>query len=115
MEGKGAGEREAADLDLGLDIVDGVAALDLERDGLPRQRLHEDLHLAGRGSGSRARVLRRLRSVAPSCSRDRSLTTMMIGVGVVFGRRRGSFAYIHPGDSRIRVEVLRVSASATGP
>ena len=55
MEGKGAGEREAADLDLGLDIVDGVAALDLERDGLPRQRLHEDLHLAGRGSGSRAR------------------------------------------------------------
>jgi len=36
-----------ADLDLGLDIVDGVAALDLERDGLPRQRLDEDLHLAG--------------------------------------------------------------------
>ena len=31
-------------LDLGLDIVDGVAALDLEGDGLPRQRLHEDLH-----------------------------------------------------------------------
>jgi hypothetical protein len=35
-----------ADLDLGLDIVDGVAALDLERDGLPGQRLHEYLHLA---------------------------------------------------------------------
>jgi hypothetical protein len=33
-------------LDLGLDVVDGVAALDLKRDGLPRQRLHEDLHLA---------------------------------------------------------------------
>ncbi|BAT01542.1 Os07g0489650, partial [Oryza sativa Japonica Group] len=33
-------------LDLGLDIVDGVAALDLEGDGLPRQGLHEDLHLA---------------------------------------------------------------------
>ena len=32
-------------LDLGLDIFDGVAALDLQRDGLPRQRLHEDLHL----------------------------------------------------------------------
>ena len=32
-------------LDLGLDIVDGVAALDLEGDGLPCQRLHEDLHL----------------------------------------------------------------------
>ena len=47
MEGKGAGEREAADLDLGLDIVDGVAALDLEGDGLPSKRLHEDLHLAG--------------------------------------------------------------------
>ena len=38
---------DKADLDLGLDIVDGVAALDLERDGLPRQRLDEDLHLAG--------------------------------------------------------------------
>jgi hypothetical protein len=33
-------------LDLGLDVVDGVAALDLERDGLARQRLDEDLHLA---------------------------------------------------------------------
>jgi hypothetical protein len=33
-------------LDLGLDVVDGVAALDLERDRLPRQRLDEDLHLA---------------------------------------------------------------------
>jgi hypothetical protein len=32
-------------LDLGLDVVDGVAALDLESDGLPRQRLHEDLHV----------------------------------------------------------------------
>uniref|UniRef100_A0A453GZQ5 Uncharacterized protein n=1 Tax=Aegilops tauschii subsp. strangulata TaxID=200361 RepID=A0A453GZQ5_AEGTS len=32
-------------LDLGLDIVDGVAALDLERDGLARQGLDEDLHL----------------------------------------------------------------------
>uniref|UniRef100_A0A453IGN4 Uncharacterized protein n=1 Tax=Aegilops tauschii subsp. strangulata TaxID=200361 RepID=A0A453IGN4_AEGTS len=31
-------------LDLGLDVVDGVAALHLEGDGLPRQRLHEDLH-----------------------------------------------------------------------
>jgi hypothetical protein len=35
-------------LDLGLDIVDGVAALDLEGDGLPGQGLHEDLHLADR-------------------------------------------------------------------
>lgn len=33
-------------LDLGLDVVDGVAALDLKRDRLPRHRLHEDLHLA---------------------------------------------------------------------
>jgi len=32
-------------LDLGLDGGDGVAALDLQRDGLPRQRLHKDLHL----------------------------------------------------------------------
>ncbi|BAT08679.1 Os09g0483150, partial [Oryza sativa Japonica Group] len=32
-------------LDLGLDVVDGVAALHLQRDRLPRQRLHEDLHL----------------------------------------------------------------------
>ena len=36
---------DKADLDLGLDIVDGVAALDLKGDGLPRQGLHEDLHL----------------------------------------------------------------------
>ena len=35
-------------LDLSLDVVDGVAALDLEGDGLPRQGLDEDLHLAGR-------------------------------------------------------------------
>ena len=111
MEGKGAGEREAADLDLGLDIVDGVAALDLERDGLPRQRLHEDLHLAGRGSGSRARVLRRLRSVAPSCSRDRSMTTMMIGVGVFVGRRTRLFCIYTPRGfsySRRRPARLRV-------
>jgi hypothetical protein len=32
-------------LDFGLDVVDGVAALHLEGDGLPRQGLHEDLHL----------------------------------------------------------------------
>ena len=31
-------------LDFGLDIVDGVAALDLEGDGLPREGLDEDLH-----------------------------------------------------------------------
>lgn len=31
-------------LDLRLDGGDGVAALDLEDDGLPRHRLHEDLH-----------------------------------------------------------------------
>ena len=31
-------------LDLGLDHVDGVRRLDLERDGLPRERLDEDLH-----------------------------------------------------------------------
>jgi hypothetical protein len=37
-------ERGGSNLDLGLDIVDGVAALDLESDGLPRPRLHEDLH-----------------------------------------------------------------------
>ena len=53
---------EKVDLDLGLDIVDGVAALDLERDGLPRQRLDEDLHLAGYTTRSGARVLRRLPS-----------------------------------------------------
>ena len=35
-------------LDLGLDVVDGVAALHLQRDRLPRQRLHEDLHLGRR-------------------------------------------------------------------
>ena len=31
-------------LDLGLDVLDGVGRLDLEGDGLARQRLHEDLH-----------------------------------------------------------------------
>uniref|UniRef100_J3M467 Uncharacterized protein n=1 Tax=Oryza brachyantha TaxID=4533 RepID=J3M467_ORYBR len=35
-------------LDLGLHVVDGVRGLHLQRDGLPRQGLHEDLHL-GRG------------------------------------------------------------------
>merc|ERR1740115_710610 len=33
-------------LDLGLDVLDGVAALHLERDGLARQCLDEDLHAA---------------------------------------------------------------------
>merc|ERR1712032_993323 len=33
-------------LDLGLDIVDGVRGLDIQRDGLARQRLDEDLHAA---------------------------------------------------------------------
>ena len=32
-------------LDLSLDILDSVAGLNLEGDGLPRQRLHEDLHV----------------------------------------------------------------------
>lgn len=32
-------------LDLCLDIFDSVAGLDLKSDGLPRQRLHEDLHV----------------------------------------------------------------------
>ena len=33
-------------LDLGLDVVDGIRRLDLKRDGLAGQRLHEDLHTA---------------------------------------------------------------------
>ena len=33
-------------LDLGLDVLDRVGALDLERDGLSGQRLDEDLHAA---------------------------------------------------------------------
>lgn len=32
-------------LDLCLDIFDSVAGLNLKGDGLPRQRLHEDLHV----------------------------------------------------------------------
>ena len=32
-------------LDLGLDILDGVAGLHLQGDGLPGQGLDEDLHL----------------------------------------------------------------------
>jgi len=32
-------------LDFLLDIVDGVRTFDLESDGLPRQRFHEDLHV----------------------------------------------------------------------
>merc|ERR1719215_548061 len=33
-------------LDLRLDVINGVRRLDVQRDGLPRQRLHEDLHTA---------------------------------------------------------------------
>ena len=33
-------------LDLGLHVVDCVARLNLQRDRLARQRLHEDLHAA---------------------------------------------------------------------
>lgn len=32
-------------LDLSFDIFDSVAGLDLKGDGLPRQRLYEDLHV----------------------------------------------------------------------
>ena len=32
-------------LDLGLDILDRIRRLNFERDGLARQRFHEDLHL----------------------------------------------------------------------
>jgi hypothetical protein len=39
-------------LDLSLDIVDGVAALHLEGDGLPSQGLHEDLHLGALAAAS---------------------------------------------------------------
>ena len=35
-------------LDLGLNVVDGVGGLDLEGDGLAREGLNEDLHLATR-------------------------------------------------------------------
>ena len=42
-------------LDFGLDIVGGVAALDLEGYGLPRQGLDEDLHLAGTTNRALAR------------------------------------------------------------
>ena len=31
-------------LDLGLDIVNGIGALDLESDGLAREGLYENLH-----------------------------------------------------------------------
>jgi len=62
---EGVGGDEKADLDLGLDIVDGVAALDLERDGLPRERLDEDLHLAGYDPRSGARVLPRQVAASP--------------------------------------------------
>jgi hypothetical protein len=41
-------------LDLGLDIVDGVAALDLKGDGLPGQGLDEDLHLDKPGPADEA-------------------------------------------------------------
>jgi len=43
-------------LDLGLDVVDGIAALDLQRDCLPRQRLHEDLHFFWLMSRNRERL-----------------------------------------------------------
>lgn len=33
-------------LDLGLNVVNSVGGLNLERDGLARQRLHKDLHAA---------------------------------------------------------------------
>lgn len=34
-------------LNLGLDIVDGVAGLDLQSDGLARESFYEDLHVDG--------------------------------------------------------------------
>ena len=39
-------------LDLGLDVVDGIGALDLESDGLPREGLDEDLHGGGNEEGT---------------------------------------------------------------
>ena len=37
----------AADLNFGLDIIDGVAALHLKGDGFACQGFHEDLHVDG--------------------------------------------------------------------
>ena len=45
-------------LDLGLHVVDGVRGLHLQRDGLPRQGLHEDLHLLLASSSLALRVRR---------------------------------------------------------
>ena len=39
-------------LDFGLDIVDGVRRLDLERDGLPREGFDENLHYGLEGGRS---------------------------------------------------------------
>jgi len=46
-------------LDLGLDVGDGVAALDLQRHRLPGEGLHEDLHLCQ--TSPRARSLAKVR------------------------------------------------------
>lgn len=40
-------ESERENLDLGFDVVNGIAALDLQRDGLSGQSLDEDLHVDG--------------------------------------------------------------------
>ena len=49
-------------LDLSLDVLDGVGALDLEGDGLAGERLHEDLH---GGIGERRRTLRAREILSP--------------------------------------------------
>ena len=46
-------------LDLGLHVVDGVGGLDVQRDGLAREGLHEDLH--GCRAASAAEAMRSVR------------------------------------------------------
>jgi hypothetical protein len=58
-------------LDLGLHVVDGVRGLHLQRDGLPRQGLHEDLHLGRRalpGGGRPYLRWRRRRCFSPAAA-----------------------------------------------
>jgi len=53
-------------LDLLLDVVDRVRRLDVERDGLPRERLDEDLQSRGRKNQRTTRVyISRAPSLAP--------------------------------------------------
>ncbi|KAL2281789.1 hypothetical protein FJTKL_11263 [Diaporthe vaccinii] len=76
-------------LNLGLDVVNRVRRLDLERDSLPRQGLHKDLHATTEAENQSTPVLELLSSEDQALLVGRNtLLVLDLGLHIVDGVRR---------------------------